>query len=260
VFHDFPCDGYAHMSLDMIGDGGSRFLHETSKRRVNPTIESEEVPDFDAAAADFRNAHREWLTSDKDWLDAGRKRDEHLLRNLVKASAFLVLARCFRAEFLAECKKRRIRGRFETMVIRFLCHNNRAQRDKAKAWADGAIWFTDHCPHVDDPDEAVRLALEAGGLMRIARIATGKNDDKPDSEQASADLLDYVDLQLVRVGSAPTFDDSIAAEHIDEDETFVGVYLITKRPGNDEELFFGPSRDPELIRRVARTLKKAHVG
>lgn len=78
--------------------------------------------------------------------------------------------------------------------------------------------------------------------------------DSEDRKWSSlADLIDFVGLRLANAGAATDLEALLRG--IGEGEHFLGICLVRKLPGYLPHIF-GPTTDPELIRRVTRQIKK----
>jgi hypothetical protein len=95
---------------------------------------------------------------------------------------------------------------------------------------------------IDEDDKEVEIEVHKAIL-----------DSKDQRWLSICDLIDFVGLQVANVQSTHDFEDILNI--IGDDEHFVANVLILKRPGYAPAIF-GPTMDHELIRRVARQIKK----
>jgi hypothetical protein len=112
------------------------------------------------------------------------------------------------------------------------------------------------------------MAARAARAVAARAIEEGEPADAPSSVDEADDrgldsrdrnflnlsnLLDFVGLRVANVGATDDLGNILRG--IREDEHFLGVCLVRKMPGYVLDVF-GPTRDSELIRRVARQIKK----
>jgi hypothetical protein len=122
----------------------------------------------------------------------------------------------------------------------------------------------------DGPRTYIERSMAARAARAVAAKAIEEDEpaDAPSSVEEADDtgldsrdrnflslsnLLDFVGLRVANVDATNDLDDIL--REIREDEHFIGVCLVRKMPGYVPDIF-GPTKDHELIRRVARQIKK----